>query len=67
MLFNKLALTLLSIVALAAALPTPSTNVAPNTNDVKRGSDSLVKVITEPDTIVDPSEPEPRGCSFYSE
>jgi hypothetical protein len=66
MLFNKLALTLLSIVAVAAALPTPS-HVALDTDVVKRGSNGLVDVVTEPDTVVDTSDPKPRGCNYQSE
>lgn len=43
MLFNKLALTLLGIVAAAAALPMSSTNVPFDTGVTKRTSDDLAK------------------------
>ena len=59
MLLNKFALALLGIVAVAAALPTTSsTNVAVDTDVVKRGSNDLVNVVAQRDDAGTCSSPE---------
>ena len=59
MLLNKFALALLGIVAVATALPmTSSTNVAVDTDVVKRGSNDLVHVVAQRDDAGTCSSPE---------